>query len=48
MAEKYIEALGELSASSNAKVVMMPLEASSVIGAVDGIHELLKTTQKGV
>lgn len=48
VAEKYIEALGELSASSNAKVVMMPLEASSVIGAVDGIHELLKTTQKGV
>ncbi|HCK92565.1 MAG TPA: paraslipin [Gammaproteobacteria bacterium] len=48
VAEKYIEALGELSASPNAKVVMMPLEASSVIGAVDGIHELLKTTQKGV
>lgn len=42
VAEKYIAALGELTASDNAKIIMMPLEAASVIGAVDGIQELLK------
>jgi len=44
VAEKYIKALGELTASSNAKIIMVPLEASSVIGAVDGLQELLKGT----
>ena len=42
VAEKYIDALGQLTASDNAKVIMVPLEATSVIGAVDGIHELIK------
>ena len=42
VAEKYVDALGQLVASDNAKVIMVPLEASSVVGAVDGIHELLK------
>lgn len=46
VAEKYVAALGELSASDNAKIIMMPLEATSVIGAVDGIHELLKGTKQ--
>lgn len=45
IAEKYVAALGELTASQNAKVIMVPLEASSVVGAVDGIHELLKGTK---
>ncbi len=42
VATKYVEALGRLTASSNAKIVLMPLEASSVIGAIAGIAELTK------
>ena len=41
VATKYIEALQGIGASSNSKLVMIPLEASSVIGAVSGIQELL-------
>jgi regulator of protease activity HflC (stomatin/prohibitin superfamily) len=46
VAQKYIEALGKLSASDNAKVIMMPLEASNVIGSVAGISEIVKESFK--
>lgn len=49
IAQKYVEALGELAGSSNNKVMMIPLEASSVIGTIAGIGELAKdvvATQK--
>ena len=42
VAQKYIEALGTLAASENGKVIMMPLDASSVIGSISGINELIK------
>lgn len=42
---KYIEALQEIGQSENSKLVLMPLEASGVTGAVAGISELLKATQ---
>lgn len=42
VAQKYIEALGEIGSADNSKVVMMPLEASGVIGSVAGINDLLK------
>ena len=42
IAQKYIDALGKLAASDNNKVMMIPLEASSVIGSVAGISELVK------
>ncbi len=42
VAQKYIEALGRLAESPNQKIVLMPLEASSVIGALGGIAELAK------
>lgn len=42
VAQKYIEALGTLAASENGKVIMMPLDASSVIGSIGGINELIK------
>ncbi len=45
VAQKYTEALQNIGASENSKVVMMPLEASSVIGSVAGIGELLKNTK---
>lgn len=42
VATKYIEALKEIATSDNEKLVFMPLEASSVIGAIGGIAELAK------
>lgn len=42
VAQKYIEALGQVASSDNSKVIMMPLEASSVIGSVAGINELIR------
>ncbi|HNE26256.1 MAG TPA: SPFH domain-containing protein, partial [Pseudomonadales bacterium] len=42
VAQKYIEALGSVASASNSKVILMPLEASQVIGAVGGIAELVK------
>ena len=42
VAQKYIESLKFLSASSNSKLILMPLESSSVIGALGGIAELAK------
>lgn len=44
VAQKYIDALGKLAAANNSKVVLMPLEASQVIGAVGGVGELVRAT----
>ncbi len=41
---KYIEALSEIGKAESSKLVMMPLEASSVIGSIAGIAELAKAT----
>ncbi|MDM7858394.1 SPFH domain-containing protein [Thiopseudomonas acetoxidans] len=42
---KYIEALQEIGKGDNSKLVLMPLEAAGVTGAVAGITELLKNSQ---
>jgi regulator of protease activity HflC (stomatin/prohibitin superfamily) len=42
VAQKYIDALGKLAESPNQKLVLMPLEAANVIGAIGGITELAK------
>ncbi|HEX4873208.1 MAG TPA: SPFH domain-containing protein [Nevskiaceae bacterium] len=42
VAQQYIGALGQLAASPNQKILMMPVEAASVIGALGGIVELAK------
>jgi regulator of protease activity HflC (stomatin/prohibitin superfamily) len=42
IAQKYVDALGKLAESNNNKVMMIPLEASSVIGSIAGISELVK------
>jgi regulator of protease activity HflC (stomatin/prohibitin superfamily) len=46
VAQKYIEALGKIASSDNQKVILMPLEASSVIGSLAGIAELAKESFK--
>ena len=42
VALKYTEALTEIAKAPNQKVIMMPLEASSLIGSIGGIAELAK------
>ena len=42
VAQKYVEALGQLAMSDNNKVMMIPLEAASVIGSIAGIGEISK------
>src|SRR5262245_56179420 len=42
VAQKYIEALQNVASAPNQKLVLMPLEASGVIGAIGGIAELAK------
>ena len=46
IAQKYTEALKQIGASHNSKVVLMPLEAGNLIGSVAGIAELLKNDKK--
>ncbi|MFZ5842128.1 MAG: SPFH domain-containing protein [Pseudomonadota bacterium] len=45
IAQKYVEALGQIASAPNEKLVLMPLEAGNVIGALGGISDLLKTTK---
>lgn len=42
VAQKYTEALRDVAAAPNAKTVMIPLEASSLIGSVAGISDIAK------
>ncbi len=47
IAQKYIDALGQIASADNNKVVLMPLEASSVIGAIAGIAEIARSAADG-
>ena len=42
VAQRYVEALQKVAAAPNQKLILMPLEAASVIGAIGGIAELAK------
>ena len=44
VATKYVEALKDVAKSPNQKLLMMPVEASSVIGSLAGITEIAKET----
>jgi len=44
VAQKYVEALKNIGSAPNSKLVLMPLEASSLLGALGGIGELTKQT----
>jgi regulator of protease activity HflC (stomatin/prohibitin superfamily) len=46
VAQKYIDALGGVATSENSKLILMPLEASDVIGSVAGIKELLDNVKQ--
>jgi regulator of protease activity HflC (stomatin/prohibitin superfamily) len=42
VATKYVEQLGKFATAPNQKILFMPLEASSVIGALGGLTEIAK------
>jgi regulator of protease activity HflC (stomatin/prohibitin superfamily) len=44
VAEKYMKALTELADSPNQKVLIMPVEVTSVLGSLAGIAEIAKAT----
>jgi regulator of protease activity HflC (stomatin/prohibitin superfamily) len=46
VAQKYVQALSDIASSSNSKVIMMPLEASQLIGSIAGIGDLVKNVSK--
>src|SRR5712672_1131460 len=44
IADKYIKAFGQLADSPNQKIVMLPIEAVSVLGSLAGIGEIARAT----
>lgn len=44
VAQKYVGALEKIASARNQKVILMPLEASGVIGSIAGIAEIAKET----
>ncbi|GGA30857.1 SPFH domain-containing protein [Neptunicoccus cionae] len=47
VAQKYTEALKDVASSPSAKTVMIPLEASSLIGSIGGIADIAKAVTSG-
>lgn len=43
IATKYVDALSTIGSADNQKVIMLPVEATSLIGSVGGIAEIAKT-----
>lgn len=41
VAQKYTDALKEIGSANNQKVIMLPLEASNLIGSIAGVKDLL-------
>ncbi|WP_336193582.1 SPFH domain-containing protein [Providencia stuartii] len=46
VAQKYTDALTSIGSAENSKVIMMPLEASNLMGAIGGITELISESKK--
>jgi regulator of protease activity HflC (stomatin/prohibitin superfamily) len=44
VATKYVDAVKEIGASENSKTVLLPVEATSLLGSLGGITELAKET----
>lgn len=47
VAQKYVDALNQLGHSPNVRLMLMPMEMSSVVGAIAGIAELTKGAVTG-
>jgi len=46
VAQKYTDALKEIGSADNSKVIMMPLDATSLMGSIGGITELINNAKK--
>lgn len=46
IAQKYVEAMSQIARSPNARLVLMPMEASGLVGAIAGIAELAQTAMR--
>jgi regulator of protease activity HflC (stomatin/prohibitin superfamily) len=44
VAQKYVEALTQIGQSSNARLVLMPMEMSGLVGSIAGIAELARSS----
>ncbi|MGE0565743.1 MAG: SPFH domain-containing protein [Pseudolabrys sp.] len=44
VAEKYLQAFGEIARAPNQKIVMLPMEATGILGSLAGIAELARAT----
>ena len=42
IAQKYVEAMSQIGKAPNSRLVLMPMEASGLIGTIAGIAELAK------
>jgi regulator of protease activity HflC (stomatin/prohibitin superfamily) len=47
IAEKYIRAFGQIAQSPNQKIIMLPIEATNVLGALAGIGEIARDAFAG-
>ena len=45
VAQKYTDALTQIGAAQNSKVIMMPLEASNLMGAIGGVAEMFNVSK---
>lgn len=46
VAQRYTDAIAQIGTAENSKVIMMPLEASSLIGSVEGIKDLIESASE--
>lgn len=44
VAQKYVEAFAKIAESDNDKIIMMPMEATSIVSSLAGIADLVKST----
>lgn len=42
VAQRYVDAIGKIASADNAKLILMPWEASNVLGSIAGITEIAK------
>lgn len=47
IAQKYVGALADIGQSPNSKIVIIPIEVTSLVGTVSGIAELVKRAAAG-
>jgi regulator of protease activity HflC (stomatin/prohibitin superfamily) len=45
IAQKYVEALSNIASAPNSKLILMPLEATQIVGSLAGVGELFKHTK---